>query len=419
MQNASLESQKNLKFNVAANLADGAFFGLGWGLGSFGTVIPLFVNQLTDSALLIGLIPAIHAVGWQLPQLFTAGWVSKMPRFRPAVLRMTIHERVPYLALALTALLLPVIGPSVALPLTFLLLIWQGVGAGLTANPWQSLIAKIIPPDARGTFLGLQAAAANIFTSVSAIGAGWLLEKIAAPYGFSVSFFLAALAMGISYLFLALTREDENQPAPAEQQPPHFWQTARQILRHDHNFAWFLAFRVLFQFASMGFAFYIVFGLRRFEMSALVAGFLTAALTISQTVGNAFMGWLGDRLGHRLMLISGALAVAISSLLAWYAPTVAWLYPAFVLAGLANVSFWTIGMAITVQFGAEHQRPVYIGLANTLIAPATILAPLLGGWIADSAGFEMTFLLSAVGGLLTALLLLLLVKDPAPQAFPS
>jgi len=139
---------------------------------------------------------------------------------------------------------------------------------------------------------------------------------------------------------------------------------------------------------------------------------LTAALTISQTVGNAFMGYLGDRLGHRLMLIAGALAVAFSSILAWYAPSVEWLYPVFVLAGLANVSFWTIGMAITVQFGRESERPVYIGLSNTLIAPATILAPILGGWMADSAGFELTFLLSAVGGVLTALLLLTLVKDP-------
>ncbi|GAB4500736.1 MAG: MFS transporter [Anaerolineales bacterium] len=412
MQKTPPEIRENLKFNLAANLTDAAFFGIGWGLGSFGTIIPLFVNQLTSSALLIGLIPAIHAVGWQLPQLFTAGWVGKMRRFKPAVLKMTIHERVPYLGLALAALLLPMLGASIILPLTFLLLIWQGIGSGVTANAWQSMIAKIIPAEARGTFFGVQAAMANIFISLSAVGAGYLLEKMNPPYGFALSFFLAALMMGISYLFIAMTREPESAEVLPEESAPHFWQIARQILRRDANFRWFLVFRVLFQFATMGFAFYIVFGLRRFEMSALIAGFLTAALTISQTVGNAFMGYLGDRLGHRLMLIAGALAVALSSILAWYAPSVEWLYPVFVLAGLANVSFWTIGMAITVQFGRESERPVYIGLSNTLIAPATILAPVLGGWIADSAGFEMTFLLSAIGGVLTALLLLTLVKDP-------
>jgi len=267
------EVRENLKYNVVVNLTDAAFFGLGWGLGSFGTIIPLFVNQLTNSALLIGLIPAIHAVGWQLPQLFTAGWVGKMRRFKPAVLAMTIHERVPYLGLALAALLLPILGAAIILPMTFLLLIWQGIGSGVTANAWQSLIAKIIPAEARGTFFGVQAAVANVFISFSAVGAGYLLEKMAPPYGFALSFLLAALMMGISYIFIALTREPESVEILHSESTPHFWQVAREILRRDANFRWFLAFRVLFQFATMGFAFYIVFGLRRFEMSASSPGF--------------------------------------------------------------------------------------------------------------------------------------------------
>ena len=118
------------------------------------------------------------------------------------------------------------------------------------------------------------------------------------------------------------------------------------------------------------------------------------------------------------MLITGALAVALSSFAAWAAPSIGWMYLVFVLSGLANVSFWTIGMAMTTQFGTETERPVYIGLANTLIAPATILAPILGGWIADIAGYQTTFLLSALGGLLTTLVLVFLVKNPAITAPP-
>jgi MFS family permease len=165
----------------------------------------------------------------------------------------------------------------------------------------------------------------------------------------------------------------------------------------------------------MGFAFYIVYGLRRFEMDEVTAGFLTAALTITQTVGNAVMGWLGDRVGHRAMLIAGSFAVTASSLLAWGAPTIGWLYPAFILSGLANVAYWTIGMAITVEFGTEETRPTYIGLANTLVAPSTILSPLIGGWIVETAGFQTTFMVSAVGGLVIAVLLFWLVRDPRPR----
>lgn len=406
--------RKHLKYNVIVSMADAAFFGIGWGFGSFGTIIPLFFAQMTNSALLIGLIPAIHAVGWQIPQLFTAGWVLRMRKYKPAVLLMTIHERVPYLGLVLAAWLLPVFGAKIVLPLAFIMLIWQGLGAGFTANPWQSMIAKIIPPDSRGTFFGTQAAVANVLISFSAVGAGYMLDILKSPLDFALCFLITSAALGGSYFFLSLTREPEDTEKVMPAGDHNFWKSARAILRKDANFRWFLAFRVIYQFATMGFAFYIVYGLRAFSMDALTAGYLTAALTIAQTIANVGMGWLADRLGHRSMLIAGALAVALSSLAAWAATGVGWLYLVFVLSGLANVSYWTIGMAMTVQFGSETERPIYIGLSNTLIAPATIIAPLLGGWIADIAGYQTTFALSAVGGVLTAALLLFFVKDPQP-----
>jgi MFS family permease len=142
-------------------------------------------------------------------------------------------------------------------------------------------------------------------------------------------------------------------------------------------------------FATMGFGFYILLGLRRFEMDSITAGYLTAALTLTQTFANAGMGWLGDKIGHRAMLILGALATIVSSIIAWFAPTIAWLYPAFILSGIGNVALWTIGITFTVGFGSDLERPTYIGLSNTLITPATITAPILGGWLIDSLGLNL------------------------------
>lgn len=64
------------KYKTVVNILDGAFFGLGWGLSSFGTIIPLFVSHLTQSATLVSLILAIHSIGWQLPQLFMVNAVA-------------------------------------------------------------------------------------------------------------------------------------------------------------------------------------------------------------------------------------------------------------------------------------------------------------------------------------------------------
>lgn len=409
-----LEQQirKKLRSNVIVGLVDGSFFGLALGFGSFSTIIPLFVSHLTTSATLIGLVPSIHAVGWQLPQLFTAGRLAHLRRFKPTVMTATVHERLAFLGLAVVALLFPYIGATTALVATFLLLAWQGLGAGFTANAWQSMIAKIIPSDLRGTFFGGQAAAANILMSLGAIAVGYILDVLGFPYGFAVSFLITGIFMGVSWIFLNQTQEPES-PEPVRQDiPAASLRGAWGILRRDRNFSWFLVTRILALLATMGFSFYIVYALRRFDMDPVTAGWLTATLTISQTVANLSMGWAGDRFGHRPMLILGALALALSSLLAWGAPSLDWFYLIFVLEGLANVAIWTIGMAITVEFGTEVERPAYIGLSNTLVAPFSIIAPILGGWLVDTVGYQMMFMLAAGIGLITAAALTFLVKNP-------
>jgi MFS family permease len=92
---------------------------------------------------------------------------------------------------------------------------------------------------------------------------------------------------------------------------------------------------------------------------------------------------------------------------------VEWFYAVFLLEAVAIVAFWVSPMALAVSFSKkEEDRPLYIGLSNTLGAPPAILAPIIGGWIADTAGYHLTFLLSAAFGLLMAATLAFLVKEP-------
>jgi MFS family permease len=415
MTNVEKYIRTHLRHNIIVNLLDGALFGLGFGFAYFQTIIPLFVSSLTDSAILIGLAPALHTIGWQLPQLFTAGNIKRARSYKPIVLRNTINERVPFLMLAVVAFLIPTIGVKAALALTFIALAWQGLGGGFTANAWTSLVAKIIPSESRGTFFGVQGGLVNLTISLAAIGAGYLLTWLNYPIDFAACFLITSIAMVASYLAISQTREPMDNEKIIAEEKTHFWHDASVILRRDMNFNWFLIARTLAQFASMGFGFYILYGLRRFDMSEITAGYLTAALTITATFANAGMGWLADKWGHRSMLVLGALACIASSAFAWFAPTINWLYPAQILSGIANVAIWTIGITFTVGFGTETERPTYIGLSNTLITPATILAPIIGGWMVDNIGFHSAFGASTFVGVITAAILIFIVKDPGKE----
>jgi len=406
---------RSLNRNITVNLMDGGFFGLAMGFASFSTIIPLFVSSMTNSALLIGLIPAIHTVGWQLPQLFTARHVSRQLRYKPMVLIMTTHERLPFLGLALVAWFAPVLGTATALFLTFLMLVWQGLGAGFTATAWQSMIGKIIPSENRGTFFGAQSAAANLLASFSAILAGLILQRVANPQNFSLNFLLCFFAMILSYIFLSLTYEPIQTPAE-EPQNYSLRTDLSSILRKDHNFSWFVVVRMISQLAVIGFAFYTVYAVNNLGMSDFAVGVLTSVLLATQIIANPIMGWLGDRWSYRSVMLGGILASVLSALLAWWAPTAAWFFPVMILTGITNVAIWTISLAMIQEFGSEAQRPTYIGLSNTLIVPFTILAPLIGGWLAELHGYKSVFLISAVFGLITAVILQWWVHDPVRKS---
>jgi MFS family permease len=404
---------KNLKHNYISNLIDGGFFGFALGFASFSTVLPLFISTMTQSAVLVGMIPAIHNMGWQLPQLFLARRISKMRHYKKMTLLMTIQERLPFVALAILAWFLPQVGNKIGLVVAFLLLIWQGMGAGFTANPWQNFITRVIPGDLRATFFGAQSAAANLFSSVGAILAGFVLDRVTGSRGFSYCFAIAVFLMICSWIGLAQTREPNRSMQEIPAQPPSFWKNVAAILKRDYSFRWFLASRMLSQFANMAGAFYTVYAVRHHGMTELTAGVMTSVLLITQTAANPLLGWIADRWSRKGVLAAGALASSLSAILAWLSPDLNWFFPVFILFGIGNTAYWTIGMALNLEFGSEIELPTYIGMANTLIAPVTILAPFIGGVLADTAGYSATFIFSAVFGIITCIILFRFVKDPA------
>ena len=409
MQN---QIQKDLKHNFIISMFDGGFFGFAVGMASYTTIIPLFVATMTNSATLIGLIPAIHNMGWQLPQLFMAKRVSKLERIKPVVTRLTINERAPIFALALIGLLLPYIGSSLGLVLTFAALIWQGLGSGITANAWQIMITKIIPGDLRATFFGAQSAAANLLGGLGAILAGVLLKKIAPPWDFASCFFVASALYATSWFFFRQTREPSKKPEydPAVSKP--LGHEIFNILKTDKVFRSFLISRFISQFGMMAFAFYTVFAVKHLGMSTITAGIMTSILMITQVVANPLLGRIADKWSRKWVLVLGSAVSAISAVLALLIKNPDLFVLVFILMGIGGTAFWTIGLTISLEFGPESQRPTYVGMANTLIAPSAILAPLLGGFLADSFGYSVTFLASALFGLISMITLAFLVNDP-------
>jgi len=69
-------------------------------------------------------------------------------------------------------------------------------------------------------------------------------------------------------------------------------------------------------------------------------------------------------------------------------------------------------MNIILEFCAPEDRPTYIGLTNTLLAPARTLGPILGGALATWFSYRSMFAVAAIVSILGAILLIVWVREP-------
>jgi MFS family permease len=153
--------------------------------------------------------------------------------------------------------------------------------------------------------------------------------------------------------------------------------------------------------------FFMVFGASQFGIVGREVGTLTAVLVGAQAVMNFLWGLVADRRGHKAVLCGAAFSMALAALVGWTASSSAFLVATFGLLGVSTSGDSVSGINIILEFCEPEDRPTYIGLTNTLLAPGTALSPLLGGWLATWAGYRGMFvaalLIASMGGALLAL----------------
>jgi MFS family permease len=408
------EVERNYHWNFTFSLLDGVAFWFGWSFASSTTIMPLFVSKLTLNPLLIGLVAVIAQSGWYLPQLFSASQIEKLARKKPVAVNVGFFtERLPAFLWPLAALL-AFWSPSLALLLFFISYAWHTLGAGMVSPAWQDLFARCFPANRRGRLMGIRT---FIGTGVGAIGAilsSWLLDVAAFPLNFVYLFFIAAVAISLSWVSLSLTRESVQPVAVSLSGSGQFRAKLSHILRNDRNFRHFLQARLILALGSIGAGFLTIAVIERWQVSDSTVGFYTVALLFGQMVGNLLSGLLADRFGHKLSMEIGGAAAMTAFALAWVAPSSGWYYPVFVCWGIAFGVTVVSGILIALEFSTPAHRPTYIGISNTGLGLANGIAPLLGGWLA-SFSYNWLFAVSAGINLVALLLFYWQVKEPRWQ----
>ena len=406
-------STDNARWNFGVSIWDVTFIMLGISLVSRETVMPVLVAQLTDSKLALGLIPAIFSLGGYLPQLLFANFTERLRYKKPFTMWVGgLGERGPYLLMALTIWWLAGSAPALALVVFFCCLAATATALGAATPAWFDMIAKVIPVQRRGLYAGLGHGLGALMGVVGAYFVGRILATVAFPNNFALLFGLAFAIMAISWLGLALTREPPSEMIKEQMPLTRYLRQLPAILRRDRNYQRFLICRTIIQMGTMAGGFFMVYGIERFQIDGAGVGLLTAVLVAGQAVMGLIWGVLADRFGHKRVLATAAFALALAALAAWMADSQTWLVVTFALLGAYMAADTASGLNIILEFCAPEDRPTYIGLTNTLLAPVLTLAPLLGGWLAMTVGYPGLFMTALLFASLGGLLMAFWVREP-------
>lgn len=127
--------------------------------------------------------------------------------------------------------------------------------------------------------------------------------------------------------------------------------------------------------------------------AAEISGWIMFAYAVTQFIFGPVIGGLSDRFGRRPVLLASLAAFGLDYLVMAFAPTLAWLVAARLVAGITGASFPT-AYAYIADISTPEQRGPNFGVIGMAFGFGFILGPALGGIVAQF-GDRVPFMLAA------------------------
>jgi len=113
-----------------------------------------------------------------------------------------------------------------------------------------------------------------------------------------------------------------------------------------------------------------------------IGGFLMFTYASVQFFAAPILGNLGDRFGRRPILLYTLAALGADYLLMAAAPTIAWLFAARIIAGVASSSF-SLAYAYVTDITPKENRAQRFGMIGAAFGGGFVLGPVIGGLLGE------------------------------------
>ncbi len=282
----------------------------------------------------------------------------------------------------------------------------QGAFTGTIAAS-VALVASVVPRRRSGMTLGMMQAAVFIGSSIGPLFGG----LVADAYGYRVSFQAGAALVFLGGLFVLFGTE-ENFVAPDEKTAGNAPGFKSIFLLHGFFAAVLIMFSVQFSNTLVNPSFPLIVKDILPDVSNLnsITGAVIASAALAGAVSSVLLGFAGDKIGHRKVLIGCCIGACAASLGHYYAASLNELFAARILFGLAVAGMLPAANAMIHSIIDHRNIGKAYGLANSISMVGIALGPLAGGYLAKIGGLRMPFMFAAACQLLLGWMIFVYVK---------
>ena len=417
------------RWNFTVMAAESAIFQIAMSWVDPIAVLPLFINRLAQSTVLVGLVTVLQRLGWILPQLPMAAILGHRPRRLPYLRWGVFFGRLPFLAFVVYLWICGVRSPGVVLAFMMVAYLSVALGNGVVSVSWQDIIAKSIPGTLRGRFFSSM----QFATAIGALGVGFGVRMMLSPSGpgfplnYTILFTFVAVFLCLSTFGCAITREPIRPVLDRPQSLRELIGSARPMLRDHSDFRGLVLIAILGSAMSFTTPFYVVYATRKLGVPEQLAGVYIWASVLGGAAFSVLWGHLNDRRGPLTVIRAGCAFVITAPFLAVSIPLIlraadviapgslAFLPYAFalvfVIGGSTNGAFWMGSTNYLFDLCDHPDRPRYIAILNYLALPGALF-PLLIGWLLNYLPYQLVFCFIACSGIAAALVSRRMSRNP-------
>ncbi len=150
-----------------------------------------------------------------------------------------------------------------------------------------------------------------------------------------------------------------------------------------------------------------------------MTGLITGVASATGTLGAIVLGRVGDRYGHRSVLIGSAAALALLHVPQTFATSTWQLLVLQALTGFAAGGIISAPSALLAQYTPPGEEGAVYGLDNSVLSGARTISPLVGSLFSVALGMRSTFMVTAILFVLAAVMAYLQLPRYRRVPFPA